>query len=309
VAGNISAPTTVTVKIDKTPPNPPTANVSPTPNLAGWNNSTPVTVTFTDNGDVGTVQSGVAGCTSPATLTDETLGTLVNGTCTDVAGNISAPTTVTVKIDLTPPVVTIALPDPITVLLNQAGISATATWSATDGLSGVAGATTGTITQSLDAGAPVGPRTVDFTAPLGTALDNAGNPSVAVTETYTYYVRYNFIGFLPPVDNPPIINTGKAGRTFPIKWQLKDANGNFISDLSVVLYNPPRYRETSSGSAMWYDLMESSTSGSSGLRYDSTSNQFIFTWKTGSTFVNKSYELLLELNDGTVHKAMFRFTK
>ena len=225
-----------------------------------------------------------------------------------MAGNISAPTTVTVKIDLTPPVVTITLPDPITVLLNRAGISATATWSATDGLSGVAGATTGTITQSLDAGVPVGPRTVDFTAPLGTALDNAGNPSVAVTETYTYYVRYNFIGFLPPVDNPKVVNVAKAGRTFPIKWQLKDYNGNYTSSLIVVLHNPLHYYQSGSSPTIWDDAL-SPGSGAAGLRYDSTSNQYIFNWQTSTSFVGKSYELLLELDDGSVHNVLFRFTK
>jgi hypothetical protein len=461
VAGNISVAASVTVKIDKTPPNPPTANVSPAPNLAGWNNSTPVTVTFTDNGDAGTVQSGVAGCTGPTTLTDETPGTLVNGTCTDVAGNISAPTTVTVKIDKTPPTVKatasplpndagwnnsdvtvfftatdalsgLAAVDPAVIIKTEgkgqvisgsakdvagnigtasvtlnidktppvitagtptgtpgendwwisdvtvpfsatdnlsgfapngalsttmvskttsgegsaltvtsdgisdmAGNAATgvqsgpykvdktppvvtitvptegaeyllnqnvsANWSATDDLSGIASAS-----GTVPSGSPIPTGTVGSKTFTVTAADNAGNTTSLMR---TYYVRYNFIGFLPPVDNPPVINVAKAGRTFPIKWQLKDANGKFISDLAVVKYNPLRYRQTSSGSAIWYDLIPGDTSGASGLRYDSSSNQFIFTWQTSSTFVGKSYELLLELNDGSVYNALFKFTK
>ena len=461
VAGNISVAASVTVKIDKTPPNPPTANVSPAPNLAGWNNSTPVTVTFTDNGDTGTVQSGVAGCTGPSTLTDETPGTLVNGTCTDVAGNISTPTTVTVKIDKTPPTVKatasplpndagwnnsdvtvsftaddalsgLAAVDPPVIIetegkgrvvsgsakdvagnIGMASVTlnidktppvitagtptgtpgendwwisdVTVPFSATDNLSGFApnGALSATmaskttsgegsaLTVTSDgisdmagnaaAGVQSGPYKVDKTPPVVTitvptedaeyllnqnvlanwsavdalsgiasasgtvpsgspiptatvgsktftvtAEDNAGNTTSLMR---TYYARYNFIGFLPPVDNPPVINVGKAGRTFPVKWQLKDANGKFISDLGVVLHNPLRYWQTISGSPIWDEPIPGSTSGASGLRYDGTSNQFIFTWQTSSSFAGKSYELLLELNDGSVQNALFKFTK
>ncbi|OGU69854.1 MAG: hypothetical protein A3H45_05670 [Ignavibacteria bacterium RIFCSPLOWO2_02_FULL_55_14] len=88
-----------------TAPNAPTANVSPTPNAAGWNNSTPVTVSFTSNGDAGSVQSGVVTCTGSSSLTSETAGTVVSGTCTDAAGNVSAPASVTVKIDTTVPTI------------------------------------------------------------------------------------------------------------------------------------------------------------------------------------------------------------
>jgi len=294
VAGNISAPTTVTVKIDKTPPNPPTANVSPTPNLAGWNNSTPVTVTFTGNGDVGTVQSGVTGCTSPATLTDETLGTPVSGTCTDVAGNISAPTTVTVKIDKTPPVVTITLPAPITVLLNQAGINAIAIWSATDILSGVAEPTTGTITQSLETGT-VGTRTVDFTAPSGTAMDNAGNQSVAVTETYTYYIHYAFGGISPPV-NADGSSIFKFGSTIPVKFQLTDAAGNFVTNAVAKLYLI-KINNGVSGTDIEAASTSAATTGNL-FRYNLTDNQYIFNLATKPLSIG-TWQIKIELDDGT----------
>jgi hypothetical protein len=58
-----------------------------------------------------------------------------------------------------------------------------------------------------------------------TATDLAGNQT---TKTVTYFVRFAFDGFKPPVDNPPTVNITKAGSTIPLKWRLKNASGQFI---------------------------------------------------------------------------------
>ena len=105
-AGNAADSSTVSgISIDKTPPNPPTAVRAPAANVNGWNN-TDVAVTFSDNGDAGTIKSGIESCTTGSGLTAETSGTDVSGTCTDKAGNTSAIAKVTVKIDKTKPVIT-----------------------------------------------------------------------------------------------------------------------------------------------------------------------------------------------------------
>src|SRR5207248_10864080 len=93
------------ISIDKTPPNPPTAVGAPRDNVEDGNNMD-VAVTFSDNGDAGTIKSGIESCTTGSGLTAETSGTDVSGTCTDKAGNTSAIDKVTVKIDKTKPVIT-----------------------------------------------------------------------------------------------------------------------------------------------------------------------------------------------------------
>jgi hypothetical protein len=216
-------------------------------------------------------------------------------TATDGAGNVGS-ASVTYTVDNVAPVVTITAP--VAGAYYRQTQVVLADWTATDALSGIA-----SLSGTVPSGSPIPTGTVGANTFTVTATDKAGNTT---TKTVTYNVwSYNFIGFLPPVDNPSVVNVGKAGRTFPIKWQLKDYQGNFISDLSLVKLT---YRQIATDTSSPQDTIPD-TSGASGLRYDSTSNQYIFNWQTSSTFTNKSYEFILTLNDGTVHNALFKFTK
>lgn len=284
----------VTVKIDKTKPTA-SANASPAANANGWNN-TNVTVSFSGSDAL----SGIDFCDAPVVLSSEGAGQSASGTCTDKAGNVSDPATASgINIDKTPPSVSVTgVTDGATYTL---GSVPTAGCNTTDALSGVQ--TPAAV--SVSGGPVVG----TFTATCSGAVDNADNPQAAPVSV-SYTVQYNFIGFLSPVDNPPTFNVGKAGRTIPVKWQLPDGNGGYISSLDVVLFNPLRYRQINCNTSAPQDpLSDADTSGSSGLRYDFTANQYIFTWQTSSTFANKCYELLLDLNDGTQKIARFKFTK
>ena len=137
----------------------------------------------------------------------------------------------------------------------------------------------------------------------GDAKHHGGSGAFALQATYA------FVGFFQPVENMPVLNTGKAGRTIPVKWQLKNASGGFVSSLAAVVNNPLQYRQIHCDTSAPQDPLPADTSGSSGLRYDAGSGQYIFTWQTSGSFANKCYELLLDLDDGTQHVTRYKFTK
>ncbi|MBD0326526.1 MAG: PxKF domain-containing protein, partial [Pyrinomonadaceae bacterium] len=54
-------------------------------------------------------------------------------------------------------------------------------------------------------------------------------------------------------------------------------------------------------------LTDTVTAGSSSLSYDAASDQYIYTWKTESSWAGTCRQLVITLKDGTVHVANFRF--
>jgi hypothetical protein len=135
-------------------------------------------------------------------------------------------------------------------------------------------------------------------------LSSTSSPTLAqLTGTIFGVEGYEFIGFLSPVDNPETVNMGKAGRTYPIKWQLKDGDGLYVSDLAVVF--SITHKQTSCGafSGDPTDSIEVESTGGTGLRYDSTSNQYIYNWKTPAS--PACYTLFVKFNTGQVFHAYF----
>ena len=136
-----------------------------------------------------------------------------------------------------------------------------------------------------------------------------GSTSAPLTQNVN---GYGFIGFLTPLKTagsfqlPKDSGVQKIGSAIPVKWQLTDGTGAFISDLgtalSVSVYkftcgawtlpdvNKPTY--------IPYDSV-GGAKGNSTFRYGS--NTFIFNWDTGagSGVVTGCYEVVLALKDGT----------
>jgi hypothetical protein len=131
--------------------------------------------------------------------------------------------------------------------------------------------------------------------------DSDGNPASA---SVIVHVRsYVFSGFLPPISPLPVVNDGKIKSTIPIKWQLRDQAGNFITDLGVVA--AIRVASTPCPSAV--TVCDVTPTGGTMLRYDTKTNQYVYNWLTPST--PGTYVVSVHFTDGTTYAAYFKLTK
>ena len=107
------------------------------------------------------------------------------------------------------------------------------------------------------------------------------------------------------MDNPDELNTGRAGRTYPIKWRCADAVGQPVTCIEIVAALGSQQMPCSRIEWDGTDALEASTSGNSVLRYDEGEGQFIFNWQTPKSNTTKCYVFVLRLTDGGVHTANF----
>jgi hypothetical protein len=157
------------VKVDRSAPNAPNATADRAPDYpggGGWYANS-VTVSFADNGDAllpdGSAGSGVDAATLSAPQAFDSDGShTASGTVLDNVGNVSAPGTLGVQVDVSPPSVEIDCP-----VSAPVGSSVSATISASDGQSGLASDPSGS--APIDT-SRTGPQTVQRTA-----VDNVGH--------------------------------------------------------------------------------------------------------------------------------------
>jgi YVTN family beta-propeller protein len=282
---------TVSVIEDTIEATPPliTPNVSGSLGDNGWYVSD-VSVSWT----VSDPESGIAsslGC-DPTTLTGDTPGTSLTCSATNGAG-LSNSASVTVKLDKTPPDITIASPaDGTEFLLNAVVASNYGCTDATSGLASCSG--------PVPSGGDVDTASVGAVLFTVNAMDNAGHPASLV---HTYNVIYNFSGFFPPVDNLPMLNKVKAGSSVPIKFSLSGDQGLNVFEADY----PKSQAITCDTSAPLSDIDETVTAGSSGLAYDASADQYVYVWKTDNSWAGTCRQLIVQLNDGTIHPANFKF--
>jgi Tol biopolymer transport system component len=278
---------------DVTPP--VVSAVLPSGSTAGWYNA-PVTVSWT-------VDDSTANVPAPFTVTGEGAGQVVTSapSC-DLAGNC-ATGSATVSVDSVKPIESVI------------GVSAGGVYR----LGAVP-----TVTCSVDDGSPSSGLVIEptatlaggnadgsgsFTATCSGARDVAGN--LALPATVSFIVHYVVSGggiggggAGGPVNAPPVVNVGKAGRSYAAQWKLTNAAGIPITTLSAITSVTYKATACSTFTGDPADALEAEATGNSGLRLTGTT--FAFNWKTPST--PGCYTLFVNTADGAVLNANFKLS-
>ncbi len=238
--------------------------------------------------------------TTPTVTQSPAAGTLVGigshtvtVTATDDAGNHSSDQVVFTVNDTTAPV--ISCPSNIEVFLpaNSSATSMAVTYPAATATDNCSTSPTVTYSQASGSTFPVGTTTVSVTA-----TDAAGNHSEC---SFTVTVRYLFAGFFSPVNNPPILNAVNAGRAIPVKFSLSGDKGLNI----FAPNNPYSVSLNCDTNDPGVDVTETLTAGGSSLTF--SGGQYNYIWKTENSWAGTCRQLVITLNDGSVHTANFKF--
>ena len=116
-------------------------------------------------------------------------------------------------------------------------------------------------------------------------------------------IGYDFAGFFQPIDNLPTVNKAKAGTAIPVKFSLGGNQGLDIFAPGYPASSQVACDATSPGS----EIEETVTAGGSSLSYDAGADQYSYTWKTSKSWAGTCRMLVVKLNDGTTHYAVFSF--
>ena len=271
-------------KVDKTAPEVSYTSAAGTAGTDGWYRSN-VVATFTGTDET----SGPASATKTATSDGEGTAVAVDSPeFEDVAGNVRAAgaASASFKVDKTAPEVGFSS------TLGDSYFGSTPAapgCTASDSLSGLAA-------NCTVSGYGTGVGTHTLTA---TATDKAGNTST-VTQSYTVKA-WTLRGFYQPVDMNGVLNTVKGGSTVPAKFEVF-AGDTEITDPGKMGFTMARI---TCSLVLLVDDIETTTTGSTSLRYDATGGQFIYNWKT-PTGAGTCYQLTMKAADGSSISANFK---
>ena len=231
------------------------------------------------------IASGSVDVNTPGTYT-------ITYTTTDGTNTGTATRTVNV-VDTTAPVISCPADIVVTLDANSAATSKSVSFNveATDSCGGAHVVTS----RASGANFPVGTTIVD-----ATATDQAGNTS---TCSFKVSVRYLFTGFFSPVSNLPVLNTVNAGRAIPVKFSLSGNKG-----LNILAADfPASGAITCNSTDPAAEVTETTSAGGSSLGYDAGSDRYQYIWKTESAWAGTCRQLVIKLDDGTEHRANFKF--
>jgi alpha-tubulin suppressor-like RCC1 family protein len=151
--------------------------------------------------------------------------------------------------------------------------------------------------------------TATASSPVGTyPITCSGGVSTKYNFNYvagTLSIVYRFDGFLQPINDtghsqtcgsPCPVSIFKAGSTVPVKFQLKDANGNVIQSASLPIWATPLQGGPTSAAIDEATYTDPATSGSS-FRWDGS--QYVYNWSTKGLKAGYYYRITVILDDGT----------
>jgi uncharacterized protein len=129
------------------------------------------------------------------------------------------------------------------------------------------------------------------------AVDIGGETAVAES---TVSVLFNWNGFFKPIANLPVVNVVNPGSAIPIKFNLTGDHG-----LDVISAGYPVAQQVAcdTGAPMGDPVQVVIIAAS----YDPLVDQYIFVWKTDTTWKGTCQQLQVQLIDDTIHVAVFRF--
>ncbi len=152
--------------------------------------------------------------------------------------------------------------------------------------------------------------TATFTVPLvgdtqvcvhGTDVLN--NTGADVCVTLTGQSLYKFGGFKPPIRMNKV-NMAKAGRTVPVKWNLKlTATNKPVSDPSSITAVESYAVDCATFTGDSSTAVVEKSPGKSGLRYLNMGN-WIFNWKTDKKYAGTCRNLFILFGDGSTSPAV-----
>jgi hypothetical protein len=237
---------------------------------------------------------GVASVTNNAPSSFPVGTTQVTWTVTDKSGNTATDVQNVTVIDNQKPVITAPANVTVYLPLNSTATSMAVNYAAATATDNCPGSITIGYSQLSGTVFPVGTTTVTVTAT--DAHNNNADPV-----TFTVTVLYNFTGFFSPVGNLPTLNSVNAGRAIPVKFSLSGNKG-----LDIFAPNNPHTVALNCGTNdPSTDITETLTAGGSTLQY--SPDQYIYVWKTESSWAGTCRQLVVTLNDGSVHRANFKF--
>ena len=132
--------------------------------------------------------------------------------------------------------------------------------------------------------------------------DRAGN---AASRTVSYSVAYDFDGFLWPLVNPPRVNRWKAGLPVPVRFSL----GSYRGSAPVAAGYPKVAPVSCNGGG---EAAGSEKAGGSWTKRSLHASKrrawtYMFLWKTEKNWAGGCRQLVLKLDDGTVHRVDVQF--